>query len=69
MKSTDFIEGASIVLLFSALCIVWHFVWVKPHDEMLETVSICMDDIDDYTKSGFEKCHKKFLNDKALLQN
>lgn len=58
------IEVVIAMLTASLMMMLWYFLWVGPHDEMVFWVMECMGN-----ESGqelYEECHKKFLIHKGI---
>ena len=60
------IEVVIAILTASLMMMLWYFLWIRPHDEMVFWVMECMEN--ESGKELYEECHKKFLIHKGISQ-
>ncbi len=58
------VEVVVAMLTVSLMMMLWYFLWIRPHDEMVFWVMECMGS--ESGKELYEECHKKFLIHKGI---
>ncbi len=47
-------DFVGVVVGFTVVATAWYFAWVRPHDQFLMEVAVCMDG--DMREEAYERC-------------